>query len=162
MSTLKIDTKIRGTAPETLRRISQQFPQWMVTVTDRAVKYVHGQVPRYPAASRSPYPFKSRKQYWFVRLSIKEGTMQVPYRRSGMLGRSITTQVKKVGTDVVGTIGTADVKAPWVISSEAVGSRGPQSMYHQGVWFTLQQIVKDAKVGIVRIYKDGLKQLLGR
>lgn len=107
------------------------------SATEKAVLYVHGEVPEYP----SP-PSNSN------------------YRRTGTLGRSITTEVRELGRDTVGVIGTAVVYAPWVISSEAVGNRGPQAGVHRGRWYTLQGVVKKAKDGIVKIYEKAIRDLI--
>jgi len=145
-----------------LERSAKQVDDILRIATDKAVKYAHEQIPPYPGASGEPYPFKSRRQYLFVLLSILEGSMRVPYRRSGTLGRTITDKVQKVGRDWVGTVGTDTVYAPWVISVEEVGSRGPQSQYHKGTWWTLQEVIKKAKDGILKIYKSELRARLFR
>lgn len=105
--------------------------------TDRAIKFVHGKVPGYPAAIQG-----SR------------------YRRTGTLGRSITTTVKTIGSDEVGVIGTKVIYAPWVISEEAVGEIGPQTLVHKGRWYTLQGVVRDAIEDVRKIFQDAVDALL--
>ena len=131
----------------------------MVKATHRAVKHVHEKVPSYPSASHRNMVFVSRKQFIFVLLSIEEGTIRVPYRRTGTLGRTITTEVKELGSTVIGTIGTATVYSPWVISAAPVGDRGPQASYHQNTWFTLQAVVEGEADEIRHIYGQELKKL---
>jgi len=123
--------------------------------TEKAAKHVHEKVPSYKGASGLPMMFKNLRQRIFVIKSIEEGSITVPYRRTGELGRAITTEVKPVGTDWVGTIGTNTVYAPYVISNKKVGGRGPQTKYHQagGAWYTLQQVVEDCRDAITRIYR---------
>ncbi len=76
-----------------------------------------------------------------------------PYRRTGQLGGSITTEVRPLGgKSYVGVIGTNKVYAPFVISTEAVGGRGPQAQYHKGVWYTLQEVVEKCRDAINKIY----------
>ncbi len=120
-----------------LLAISEGFRPMIVQATNRAVLYVHGTVPKYP-----PPP---------------EGTR---YRRTGTLGREITTEVESLGTSVVGIIGSPTVYAPWVISIEAVGSIGPQAQVHRGRWWTLQGVVAKAKEAAVKIYLTSLQELL--
>lgn len=106
--------------------------------TDKAVKYVHSQVPPYP-----PPPASST------------------YRRTGTLGRTIGTEVRNLGTVRVGVIGTPTVYGPWVISSNSLmDGRGPQAWMHQGRWWILQEVVKKAKEAIVAIYREALKGVL--
>jgi len=105
--------------------------------TDRAIKYVHSQVPPYP--------------------STRPGQR---YVRTGTLGRSIGTEVRSLGTSIVGAIGTAVVYAPDVISESAVGGRGPQSRWHVGRWWTLQGVMRKARDGVIKIYEDMLRRLV--
>lgn len=131
-------------APESLDKlirkadaIRNNFSEYMRRATLESANYVHSQVPDYPA----PPPGST-------------------YRRTGTLGRSITTRVEKLGRNWAGYIGTNVVYAPWVISSSKVGSRGPQARVHIGRWFTLQQLVKSSGEAIYRIYRRYIKDLI--
>ena len=104
--------------------------------TRKAVLYVHGQVPNYPPAPAG---------------SI--------YKRTGDLGKRIGTEVKTMGTDVVGLIGSPTPYSPWVISDEAVGSVGPQAWMHKGRWYTLQGVVKKAQDVVNRFFEDMMRRL---
>jgi len=103
----------------------------LIETTDKAVKYVHSQVPPYP-------PTRPGQRYV----------------RTGTLGRSIGTEVRSLGVSVVGTIGTSTVYAPWVISDKQ------QAWMYTGRWWTLQGVVRKARDGIVKIYADMLKRLV--
>lgn len=81
------------------------------------------------------------------------------YRRTGTLGRRIGTRVNVVGNEVVGAIGTNTVYAPWVISEEAVGERGPQARVHRGRWWTLQGVVRENAEEVVRVTREWLERL---
>lgn len=105
--------------------------------TDRAVKYVHSSVPGYP-----PPPAGST------------------YERTGTLGRSLTTEVRALGGDVVGAIGTNVVYSPWVISDEPAMGAGPQAWMHVGRWWTLQGVVEKARDAVVGIYREMVQRLL--
>jgi hypothetical protein len=120
-----------------LLAISEGFRPMIEQATNKAVLYVHSTVPKYPAQP--------------------EGTR---YRRTGTLGREITTEVRSVGSDVVGVIGSPTVYAPWVISAEEIGGIGPQAKVHQGRWWTLQGVVERAKEAVVKIYLTSLQELL--
>lgn len=111
----------------------------METATRKAVTYVHGQVPGYP-----PPPATST------------------YRRTGTLGRSVTSfssegalsRVEPMGSVVQGVIGTAIGYAPWVI--DANRQAGP----HRGRWYTLQSVVRGAWDGVKEILREGLRGVL--
>lgn len=103
-----------------------------------AALYAHSQVPPYPTAPTGS-----------------------TYRRTGTLGRSITTDVRTLGSKYVGVIGTATVYAPWVISEKPVGSRGPQAWMHVGRWWTLHGVVRGAHDEIMRIYRKAILGLFG-
>ena len=104
--------------------------------TDKATKYVWSQIP--------PYPPKS---------PISD------YRRTGTLGRTMYSDVREMGSSVVGLIGNNTTYAPWVISAERIGTRGPQARWHYR-WYTLQQVVKDAKNGVIQIYRNWIKGMI--
>ena len=108
----------------------------MRKTTEKAVKYVHGQVPGYP-----PAPAGSS------------------YGRTGNLGREINTEVKAMGTDIVGIIGSPTPYAPWVISDEAAGGIGPQAWMHKGRWWVLQGVVRKAQ-GVVNSFFDDMMRRL--
>ena len=112
---------------------------WSKSPMVRAMAYIHSEVPEYPMAKP-----KSK------------------YRRTGTLGRSITTEVKSLtGNRAAGTIGTKTVYAPWVISSEKVGNRGPQARWNKGRWWTLQGVVEKAMPKVREIFSTEIKRLIG-
>lgn len=125
----KLTAKLRRlSAPELTRELEK--------TTRKAVHYVHGKVPAYPAP-----PVGST------------------YSRTGTLGRGINTKVKTMGSNVIGTIGSPTPYAPWVISDEAAGGAGPQAWMHEGRWWTLQGVVKKAQDAINRFFEDMVKRL---
>lgn len=117
----------------------KEIQEMLRKTTDKAVKYVHGQVPEYPEA-----PEGSR------------------YKRTGTLGRKINTGVREVGSEMQGFIGSPTNYSPWVISSEAVPemNAGPQTTVHKGRWYTLQQVVKDSLAEVKRFYSKMLQDML--
>lgn len=105
---------------------------------ERAVRYTHGTVPPYPA----PPPNST-------------------YRRTGLLGRSITTEVRSLGAETVGVIGSNTIYAPDVISDEPTpDGRGPQARIHRGRWWTLQGVIRKARPEIVAIIRDEYLKVL--
>lgn len=120
-----------------LNRIQGDLRPSLEQATNKAVLYVHSTVPPYPAPPAAS-----------------------TYRRTGTMGRSITTEVRSLGSQVVGVIGTNVIYAPWVISDESAGGAGPQAFMHKGRWWTLQGVVSKARDNIVKIYEDAVRALL--
>jgi hypothetical protein len=108
------------------------------STTQKAVIYALSKVPPYPP----PPPMST-------------------YRRTGGLGRSITGDVKQLGSQTVGVIGTDVISAPWVIGHKKLpDGRGPQAWMHKGRWWTLRDVVFGAHDGIRQIYRDMIQRLL--
>jgi len=127
----KLTAKLkRLSAPELTRELEK--------TTRKAVLYVHGKVPSYPAA-----PFGST------------------YERTGTLGRGINTKVKTMGSNVVGLIGSPISYAPWVISDKEVNGIGPQTRTHTATgWYTLQAVVRKAQDAVNRIFENMVKRII--
>jgi len=130
-----------------LKRMDTSLQADLVKAMTQATALVQREAARYPAPSRRPMRFVSDKQRRYVMMLVSQG--RVPYRRTGTLGRTLTSQVKSIGNDIIGTVGTNIVYAPWVIGHESVGGRGPQARYHRGTWKTLKMHL-DAKRGEIR------------
>lgn len=123
-----------------LKRLSApELTREMESTTRKAVMYVHGKVPAYP-----PAPVGST------------------YKRKGAagLGGSINTKVKKMGSNVVGLIGSSMSYSPWVISEEEVNGVGPQTFTHKKTgWYTLHAVVRKAQDAVNRIFENMVKRL---
>lgn len=96
-----------------------------------AVLYVHSTVPPYPSPPAGS-----------------------TYTRTDVLGGSITTEVKSLGAEVVGLIGTPIIYGPYVISED------DQAWMHKGRWWTLQQVVRDASNEILGFFQIAVRKLL--
>lgn len=122
-----------------IKRLSApELTRELEKTTKKAALYVHGQVPPYPAP-----PVGST------------------YKRTGTLGRRINTQVKTIGGEIVGVIGSPTVYSPWVISDEEIDGVGPQTFTHKKTgWYTLQGVVKKAQDAINRFFEDMVKRLI--
>lgn len=123
-----------------IKALGDGVGEMLEDATREAAFYVQSQIPPYP-----PPPPGSR------------------YRRTGTLGRDITSvnavEVKRLGREVVGKLWTDLVYAPWVISEEEVAGRGPQAWMHQGRWWILQAVARDARDGVVAIYRRAVARL---
>lgn len=111
-------------------------------------------VPDYPPPSGKPRPkiylrtsakdgslfysaFESQAQQGAVFALINAG--KIPYTRSGLLGRSITSAISDLtGESVTVSIGTSVTYAPLVI-----GDDSQQAAYHKGTWWQLNVVMAD-------------------
>lgn len=143
-----------------LERLNDEF---VSPTMEEATHFVHSKVPPYPPAKRGRQPFVSAKQRRYVMAAISRGEITIPYRRTGLLGRSITTEVRSIGATVQGVIGTNTQYAPWVISDEETpNGLGPQSRYHADHWWTLQGVVGDSLPDVIRIFEKRLAEHLAK
>ncbi len=140
-------------------RMGADLKPELIKTTHAAMLYANSQVPPYPPQSRKPYKRQTAKQRRYVMAAIRRGDITVPYPRKGSF-KSLTTEVQELGSSIVGLIGTNTPHAPWVISSEAVGSRGPQARYHEGNWWRLQEVVRNAREGMVALYQGMVHRLV--
>lgn len=134
------DIRLRG-QERVARRLArgERLGRELEPAMKAAVLYTQGQVPGYP-----PPPSGST------------------YRRTGTLGRSVTSQsapgalsrVETLGSGVVGYIGTSIRYAPYVID------RNRQAWMHRGRWWLLQDVVERAVDGIRRVLEREIDRIL--
>jgi hypothetical protein len=100
--------------------------------------------------------FLSLKQQGYFFWALKKGIIKLPYRRTGGLGQSITTDVYARADAVGFHIGTNKTDAQYVI-----GEKDDQAAYHQDWWTPLPENVRqhaDAiKAEFIDAVKEGLK-----
>lgn len=119
----------------------------------KALLLLHGKIPQYPPppsaadAERATSQWTDKQRRYFF-WALRAGVINVPYRRTGTLGRQVTTDVRTEGADVYGVIGIATPYAPWVVGpdrSEAITLGGVemfQAPIHQGRWWQFGRIVE--------------------
>lgn len=128
----KLNKKLKGmTGPELKKELTD--------TTQKALHYVHSQVPPYPAP-----PVGSK----YIR------------KMAAGIGGSINTKVKTMDGEIAGVIGSHMSYSPWVISSEEVDGIGPQARIHKGRWWTLQKVVEKARKTVVDFYDKMVKRLI--
>lgn len=115
-------------------------------------------IPDYPAQAHKPRlkiytrtradgstylsAFKSQKQQGKVFSMINAG--EIPYTRTGLLGRSITSAISDLtGSSVTVTIGTAVKYAPLVI-----GDDNQQDPYFADYWWQLDKVMRENQQAI--------------
>lgn len=123
-------------------------------------------IPDYPVASGKPLPkiytrtradgstylsaFKNAAMQGVVFALVNAG--KIPYVRSGLLGRSITSAISDLtGSSVTVRIGTTVKHAPGVI-----GDDSQQYRYHKGTWWQLVRVMQDNRG---KIEAEGQKAL---
>jgi hypothetical protein len=86
------------------------------------------------------------------------------YHRTGTMMRAIHSDVKAIGSDIVGIIGVRNIAlyAPWVISSEIsnISGAGPQAWMHKGRWFTLQDEINKHLGDVMKFLQEGIRRAL--
>lgn len=128
--------------------------------------FLHGKIPPYPgpvsfapgivAATWTP----KQRRFFFAMLA--KGRIKLPYRRTGKLGQSFTEKVTRSADDVVGEIGTNDLKAPWVVGPKYPGReiRG-QAMYqariHAGRWWEFEEVMAEAGPEGYGVFEDAFR-----
>jgi hypothetical protein len=146
--------------PETLQKALTQAGRKMGAAAE-------AQVSEYPPQSHAPLPvqysrtsvqgiplqskFKSQKQQGKVFVMIAAG--EIPYRRTGRLGQSITSEVVEASpNDVTVSIGTNAEYAPLVIGDPTT----QQIPYHRGNWTPLQVDMERGEDAIVQAGYDAM------
>ena len=84
--------------------------------------------------------FVSNKQRAFVMASIRDGRIQVPYRRTGEVG---ITEIRQ-------TVNGADVVVPSA-HSDVVRTRGKQAKYHSPLWDDTETIAAKLEADVVEV-----------
>lgn len=88
----------------------------------------------YPAQRRAPQPFKTdRQRRWFF-AALADGTISVPYERTGVLASS--------------WLARQEGWSHWVLENSApyahwVVGRGQQAAYHEGHWWTADDVIEE-------------------
>ncbi|MGQ9491727.1 MAG: hypothetical protein ACUVS6_13725 [Anaerolineae bacterium] len=100
--------------------------------------------------------FKSDKQRRWFFAALRQGLIQVPYVRTGTLGRSWTQRIDLTADGMVGRVGTNIAYAPFVQDRER------QAEIHRGRWQTVQDVLHKRTVWIVRRFQRQINAALRR
>lgn len=120
---------------------------------DTALKLLQNDLAIYPPqAHRKLGGFKSDKQRRYVMMLVRTG--QVPYRRTGTLGRRWATKIESSSTNLVGTVGNNTSYGPYVMD------RGQQAWMHQGVWHTAQDVAERNTEAVLGLFAEAVQTAL--
>lgn len=123
-------------APEVFRRPMTQ-----------ATAHLQRKLAQYPPQVSRRQPFKTEKQRRYFFWALREGIIQVPYRRTGTLGRKWTTEVSPDGRQ--GRVGNNTPYAPLV-----QGTREQQASYHaQGGWRRVDHVARTEQQRVVGYFE---------
>lgn len=113
-----------------------------------AVERVRTQIAIYPPpATGYRMVWKSERQRRWFFAALRSGAIQVPYRRTGTLGRRWTTEVSRQGDDLVGRVGNVTVYGPFVQSVDG------QAAVHRGRWRTDEQVARLMEPNIQALFE---------
>jgi hypothetical protein len=126
--------------------------------------FLQGEIPEYPEPPNLPpgtiaKTWTDKQRKWFF-WALKSGKIKVPYKRTGLLGRRVTSQAERKGVDVIGSVGLDVPYAPWVVGpdkSAAVTIGGVemwQQPVHQGRWWQFYKIVEENLDEAYRIFQE--------
>lgn len=121
----------------------------------RSLAKLNSYIATYPKARPQAQPFKSDKQRRFFFAAIKDGRITVPYRRTGLLGRSWQMQAEMTPQQVVGTLSNPTPYGPFVQAPPP-----QQAAYHQGNWRTADDAVQKLSAAIVADFKRAVDEAL--
>lgn len=124
-------------------------PQVLIRPMTEAVAHVHNKIAKYPPSPGGrPQPFKTEKQRRYFFWAMRAGVIQVPYRRTGTLGRKWTTSVSPDGR--VGKVGNNTPYARVVQDS----SYEKYSHYHQATgWITAQEVARNEQRAVAGYFE---------
>lgn len=122
----------------------------------QSVETVRSEAQKYPPKRKRRMKFKSRRQRFFVIIAIREGRIQVPYKRrhSGGLAGGWNTKVHTVGQTLVGRIENRVSYGPFVMGPTA------QADYHRGNWPTTIDVLHKTKTDIEGFFEVAIEKAL--
>jgi len=119
---------------------------------DRSVKDIQRKLQEYPTGKPGPMVFTSDKQRRYFFWALRQGKIQVPYRRTGTLGRKWKTRV--TGADrIQGIVENPTPYAPMVQGDE-------QAAIHRGRWEPASKIVEKREKQVRRFHEDAIRDAI--
>ena len=121
----------------------------------RSMAKLNAYMATYPKARPQAQPFKSDKQQRFFFAALRDGRITVPYRRTGLLGRSWQMRVETTPSQVIGILANPTPYGPFVQAPPP-----QQAGYHQGNWRTTDDAVQKWATGIIRDFQRAVEEAL--
>lgn len=105
---------------------------------------------KYPPASGKKQPFKSDKSRRFFFAALADGSLQVPYHRTGDLGASYEKEPIPDGLALRSSLASAEF------------TRGPgQAEYHKNTWITHEDIALQSESDAALVATAELVEIIG-
>lgn len=130
----------------------------MAKAVKAAATHVKGKIATYPPVRRGPQPFKTDKSRRYFFWALRNGKIDVPYRRgaspgSETLGRKWTISAQDSGlTAVVGN----NVSYGRLVQGES------QTGYHKTTgWKTTEQVADEERETVVRMLVEEIERIVG-
>ena len=137
---------------EVLERIDpEKMERALEVAVDGAIdNAIRPEFRRYPGGKPGPMQWKSEKQRRWFFWALRTGQIQVPYGRTGDLGRQWTKRVRRVAGGIRGVIGSDTPYAKWVINEPS------QAQIHRGRWYTVQKVAEQQADAVKRFIEQAL------
>lgn len=105
---------------------------------------------KYPRASGKKQPFRSDKSRRFFFAALADGSINVPYHRTGDTGASYEKVERSDGVSLISPLASAEY------------TRGPgQAEYFKGVWDTHETIAKDSELDASLVATAEMVEIIG-
>lgn len=128
-------------------RIEREFPEKGKKIMTKAVLYAQGQIPSYPAPKSSVYRRTGTLGRTVTAFPGVNGPRNIGGGGGGNNGGQPLTRVESMAGGIRGVIGGRLEYMPLVIGE------GEQAYMHEGHWWTLEKVIKDARPGIVKVWR---------
>ena len=121
--------------------------------TDESLAFAQNFIAKYPPKSSGKrMVFQSEKQRRWFFWALRTGEIEVPYRRTGTLGKSWTTDVRATSDSIRGVLGNVRPYAPYVQDEEL------QAQMHKGHWPTVQMLLRAPAARMSQFFNQAMER----
>lgn len=148
---IRIDYSDIAEAAQKVKGGMATLTQEMRRAVDESLAFAQNFVAKYPPRSSSKrMVFKSDKQRRWFFWALRSGQIDVPYRRTGTLGKSWTTDVRVTSENIRGVLGNVRPYAPYVQDEER------QAQMHKGHWPTVQMLLRAPAARMQKYFEQAI------